>query len=314
MNPLDVSQSSGSADPSIAGLKEIPRTNVSLPDIEDTSMNNVFTYLEFYEQDLAWSFLSDSFFIGGGVLYVLISIGEWQESLPENTNCDACLTISKDIYSYLVVVAPLAYVLNSIVDIQWSFHARTRNKKKMRMKDQWSEYQDIGIPEQCDESKFSFRGVQQAPLSRLQLLRKHAAHRRSVLAAFTFGAAALLGFCAVLIKSKKICHVLDFLSAHMYILSAVVSISGRRTRPWFTSTHCNLFHSPELLEDIGDALFLIGSLVDASLVDFDLEQPQLSILSSFLWLIDACFYLRSDFVMAYQMNCNQDLDDAFVLV
>jgi hypothetical protein len=48
---------------------------VSLPDIDDHSMNAVFAYLEFYEQDLAWSFISDSFFFSGGILYVVLSFG-----------------------------------------------------------------------------------------------------------------------------------------------------------------------------------------------------------------------------------------------
>ena len=287
----------------LAGAKEIPRTNVSLPDIEDTSMNKVFTYLEFYEQDLTWSFFSDSFFIVGGILYLILSVWECQNQSQSYTTT---------IYYFLLnAIAPLAYVLNSIIDIQWAYHAKLRHKKKAEMKHQWM----LEAYQQKQPGCFaSLQDVQDAAMSTLQQLRKHAAHRRTILAAFTFGLAALFGFLAVLVPNEHACIVLDFLSAHTYIISAVVATSGQRTRPWFATSHCDIWYNPEILEDIGDALFLVGSLVDATLVDFDLEQPQLSILSSFLWLIDACFYLRSDFVMANQMQDRKDLDNAFVFV
>ena len=276
-------------DLSLAGSREIPRTNVRLPDIEDTSMNNVLTYLEFYEQDLAWSFYSDSFFIVGGIFYLILSVAEVRNTA----------TTTSIYYGLLTAIAPLAYVLNSIIDIQWAYHAKLRHKRKAEMKNQWTEFQE----------------VQEAALSTLQQFRKHAAHRRTILAAFTFGMAALFGFLAVLVTNSRLCFLLDLLSAHTYIVSAVVATSGQRTRPWFATTRwTGMWHDPETLEDIGDALFLVGSLVDATLVDFDLEQPLLSMLSSLLWLFDACCYLRSDFVMAHQMKDRKDLDNGFVFV
>jgi hypothetical protein len=75
-----------------------------------------------------------------------------------------------------------------------------------------------------------------------------------------------MAFFAALMSSK----ILDVISAHVYIVSAVLSITGRRSRPWFapssliytTSSQQNqsppvagFWVDPEILEDLGDLLF-----------------------------------------------------------
>ena len=135
-------------------------------------------------------------------------------------------------------------------------------------------------------------------------MRRHAAHRRTVFAALTFGAAALVGFVAVLIdysggkQSQAILY--SQISIHLYVVSAVIAVSGKRTRPWLPHSTCVDNH--ENLEDLGDLFFLFGSVVDVALCDspFDDHATSWAIVSSLFWLTDACFYLLSDFVMAYK--------------
>ena len=167
--------------------------------------------------------------------------------------------------------------------------------------------------------------------------RKHAAHRRTLWAALTFGGAALLALLAVILTrtgSAMNSTQLELASAHLYVASAVICLTGKRTRPWFQSTITKTsdflsgsdggvihdpaqshhrhwlgqltypWRNPELLEDMGDALFLIGSLLDAMLVDFDAtaieESAAMGIVASGLWLLDALLYMHSDFVRARQ--------------
>ena len=66
----------------------------------------------------------------------------------------------------------------------------------------------------------------------------------------------------------------------------------------------SIWRNPEILEDMGDALFLIGSVLDAILKDFDAavieESALMGIVASCLWLLDALLYMRSDYVRARQ--------------
>jgi hypothetical protein len=106
---------------------------------------------------------------------------------------------------------------------------------------------------------------------------------------------------------------LDAIGIHVYFLSAIICLSGKRARPLVKTpaaptmpgpdggTLVGLWSSPESLEDVGDVLFFVGSAVDVLLcyVTLDAEhQPAFSMLSSFLWLLDALLYLRSDYVMS----------------
>jgi hypothetical protein len=115
---------------------------VSLPDIDDHFIKAVFAYLKLYEQDLAWSFISNSFFFSGGILYVVLSF--W----------DYCVADVKHYYS-LDSFAPLvSYVLNSVADLHWAYHAKQRNKKKRNMLLQWAESRDSDPP-YCVSSKYA---------------------------------------------------------------------------------------------------------------------------------------------------------------
>jgi hypothetical protein len=278
---------------------------MSLPDVEDTSMAHVFAYVEHYQEDLFWSFLSDSFFVVGGMVYVTLSIWDYFD-------WDAYSLL----YKSLMIMGPLVYLVNSIIDIMWANHVRKRNKVKSRLRQLWSDScskDSILDGTACQNNhtcinqavlapqKFAFSSLVVATYKKI---RRHAAHRRTFLAAITFGAAALIAFVAVLIDSSHedednpIADYCNHISVHAYLLSAVISVTGKRTRPWLAQRSCLDNH--ETLEDLGDILFFIGSLLDDILIDANLEDSvaYMPLLSSLLWLLDACFYILSDFVMA----------------
>jgi hypothetical protein len=286
---------------------------LTFPDVEDTSMAHVFAYIEHYQEDLFWSFLSDSFFIVGGMVYVTLSIWDYFDWDAYNM----C-------YKTLMIMGPLVYLVNSIIDIIWASRVSQRNKMKSRLQQLWSDAcpndSVMEMERTSDESiinrQKNDRAIIQANLmpqkptfssfavATYKKIRRHAAHRRTFLAAITFGAAALVAFVAVLIDSSHqdednaVADYCNHISVHAYLLSAVISVTGKRTRPWLAQRSCLDNH--ETLEDLGDILFLIGSLVDDILIDANIEDSvaYMPLLSSLLWLLDACFYILSDFVMA----------------
>lgn len=281
---------------------------LQLPDIDDASMAHVFAYIEHYQEDFFWGFLSDSFFLFGGIAYVALSLWDY---IGGNS--------SSLLYKSLMVLGPLVYLVNSIVDIIWANRVSRRSKVRRRMQRLWNESSSRStatIPTRPED----MGTIQSEPVPITQLvcipvrwcsstvsaqchrIRRHAAHRRTVLAALTFGAAALAAFVAVLIDysdgTELASDVCNSISIHMYIVSAIISVTGKRTRPWLAQRSCLDNH--ENLEDLGDLFFLIGSVMDGVLCDSSLDDnvALLPVLSSLLWLLDACFYLLSDFVLA----------------
>jgi len=276
---------------------------LQLPDIEDTAMAHVFAYIEHYQEDLFWSFISDSFFTVGGLIYVLLSLWDYVGHFRTAW------------YKALMLIAPLLYLINSIVDIVWANRVRRRTKVRSSMKKLWEESMQTS-GDMCDPKSSTAANCNPAQQSvnlesnRTKVttlcnkMRRHAAHRRTVFAALTFGAAALVGFVAVLIDyaggKQSLAIQFGQISIHLYVVSAVIAVSGKRTRPWLAHSSCVDNH--ENLEDLGDLFFLFGSVVDAVLCDspFNDYATSWAIVSSLFWLTDACFYLLSDFVMAYK--------------
>lgn len=254
-----------------------------LPDLDDMSMNSIIEYMEYCEQDMAFSILSNAMFLSGGISYVVLSL--WQSER----------------YYGLDLLAPSVYLMNSVVDVLWARHVAERAKMKRSMVIGWDDWRMAAVN----------NGDSVPPLSRnhtpklmwYQKLYKHAAHRRSHLAAISFGLAALFAVLQVLVdwyhpNAEKWSGTMDSLSIYMYLLSSIVSISGKRTRPWFHGVS-RLCSSSSALEDCGDLFFLLGSLLDVILCDNKSDSSDADywfVLSSILWLADACFYLRADLV------------------
>jgi hypothetical protein len=305
-------------DDKISGLLKIP-------DVDDTSMAHVFAYMEYYQEDLFWSFLSDSFFIAGGIIYVVLSI--WDYITWDSQSLW---------YKSLSLLGPFVYLINSIVDILWANRVSRRNRAKSRIQqlmvkesktissidtaevfcsqeiDRNASRLDIQNPtivelaHQDHIGKLRYPSWKKCWTDQRSKCRRHAAHRRTILAAFTFGVAALTDFIGVILgfvatNSNMDTYddddtIWDQISVHVYVLSAVISVTGQRTRPWLSHRSCLDNH--ETLEDLGDIFFFFGSFLDAVLEDGKFTVSFLPVLSSLLWLLDAWFYLLSDFVMA----------------
>jgi hypothetical protein len=305
-----------------------PRTqwsNLSLPDLDDMSMNYVVLYMEHYKVDLLWSFVSDSCFILGGVSYILLTAWDcllkWEGD--QNTPQTNLWYIALDIF------APTVYLLNSIVDIYWAEYIRMQLRDKRGLTKIWEDFrlQLRGISFSStsvasDDDDIEAPSKPNKTCEWWYRIRKHAAHRRTLAAAFTFGIAASLGVIAAVLRNwfvpsiadaagldpwaYNIDAILDQWTDHVYIVSAIISMTGKRHRPWFAPsdpTSTSWLKDSERLVDLGDLLFLIGSLMDATLSDFRLDHLVLfPVLSSLLWMIDGCLYMRSDFLKAAKLE------------
>jgi hypothetical protein len=261
-------------------------------DCSSTSTNSSpqIVNVEDRTRDLAWSFLSDYFFFVGGMCYVILATWDIiQEDGPQKI-------VGKRSYNTIEIVGPVVYLINSVIDVHWA--KDLRNLKKKRLREQQQQQQQLCSPRPRRRKK-----------SRRAKIRKFAAHRRGLFAAYSFGLAAFFGFVDIMIAtygnydSTMIAGSdrgwWDFFSVHFYFLSAVFSVCGQRSRPP-TCSWLDWINDQDELEDLGDLLFLLGSLFDCILCDLHYDDQfgsLFNMISSLLWLADACLYLRSDFCM-----------------
>lgn len=146
-------------------------------------------------------------------------------------------------------------------------------------------------------------------------LRRHFGHRRELSSATTFGAAAIFGTASAIgwaagTMDEDLVSKLELVSIHLYLLSAVFALVGRRQE---NATRCtgfwDFFEDAQALENVGDALFGIASVIDVVLTDFSFDDtnPWWQVLSAVLWMLDAMFYLRGDFVVLYrEQSCGNE--------
>jgi hypothetical protein len=295
--------------------------------------------MEHYKVDLIWSMFSDSFFILGGISYIVLSGWDYHiykndvSHAVSNDNDDNNNNSNNSWYVALDLIAPTVYLVNSIIDIQWAEAVRLRLLNKHDMTKIWDEarWQLRGISFTSSSLSSTYDYSNELDVQRCfgctwcYRMRKYAAHRRTMMAALSFGIAASLAVLAAMIRNfllpylpsgydhifsvypwlPNVDSILDALSDHVYIISAIFSMTGKRHRPWFApSDPCtHLYNDSERLEDLGDLLFFIGSLVDATLSDFQLKHlVQLPIFSSILWMVDGCLYMRSDIVKTCKLR------------
>jgi hypothetical protein len=145
-------------------------------------------------------------------------------------------------------------------------------------------------------------------------LRRHFGHRRDLSSATTFGAAAIFGTASAIgwaagSMDEDMVNRLELVSIHLYLLSAVFALVGRRDENKAQWTgFLGFFEDAQALENVGDLLFGIASVIDVVLSDcsFDDDNPWWPVISAVLWMLDAMFYLRGDFVVLYRKQQDEN--------
>jgi hypothetical protein len=326
------------------------------------------------DSDVVWSILSNVFFVGGGLCYVVGTAWDWTVG---SSLVDAAA--ARGLHSATWVLGPLVYLLNSAIDVAWalrSLHARRRDRQlrafyrcaagadaagddgdadqhQRRRRRQrgnknggdvelalkkWREHAamdssllDGAIRISRDRRRSKAR---RRPNGRLRVrpilrrLRRHMGHRRELSAAATFGVAATFGLTAALLDLSGTVGAalparLDSVSIHMYLVSAVFALCGARrstSSPGAAATTGDdnprgpLWGNAEALESVGDAFFGIASIIDVALCDLSFDDDVLwwPVVAASLWLLDAFFYLRADFVTLYILSSRRDDEESSV--
>jgi len=281
------------------------------------------------ENDVFWSIFSNAFFLGGGLFYIAGS--SWDVNLSNSESDPQNMFL----YYSVWVLGPFVYLLNSSIDVIWAIRAMQADKKQRGLKRFFITAHEHAANVGCEGDtgrdillaleKFDKHAtsldeqlIEGARLSGKQgdkmrsnvmsNLRRHFGHRRELSSASTFGAAAIFGTASAIgwaagTMDEDMVNRLELVSIHLYLLSAAFALIGRRQE---NTVHCtgfwDFFEDAQALENAGDSLFGIASVIDVVLTDFsfDDDNPWWAVVSAVLWMLDAMFYLRGDFVVLYR--------------
>lgn len=290
------------------------------------------------ETDVFWSVFSNTFFLGGGLFYLIGSF--WDVNLSKSDGDVQNIFL----YNSIWVLGPFVYLLNSVIDVIWAIRTMQFEKKQRGLKrffirahehaanvgGEGDTGRDILFAlEKFDRhaNSSNFLGEELIEGARLagkqgdetgsndvmSNLRRHFGHRRDLSSATTFGAAAMFGTASAIgwaagTMEEDMVDLLDLVSIHLYLLSAAFALIGRRQDNKVHSTgFWDLFEDAHALENAGDLLFGVASVIDVVLSDFSLDDvPWWAVLSAVLWMLDAMFYLRGDFVLLYRKQKHEN--------
>jgi hypothetical protein len=259
---------------------------------------------------LVQSTMSNMVFLTAGAMYLTTAIWDLR---PPKSPTDIL------VYNIIGYMAPITYLFNSLIDIHLANRIRRYKKKKKRAS-------SLQLLDENNNSNAAFKRSEQEQEQATNIttksttkgnklnkekVRKFAAHRRELSAAMSFFIAALFSVLSILAEwmgdNETTMAILDGISVHTYVISAIIAIVGSRIVTRRNIDTCclslaTLSNDADTLETLGDVFFLIGSIVDAVLFDchFDDEGVGWPILSSVLWCIDALLYLNSDWTTANQ--------------
>lgn len=285
------------------------------------------------DNDVYFSLFSNLFFLGGGLFYIAGS--SWDVSLSKSESDPQNMLL----YYSIWILGPLVYLLNSSIDVIWAIRTVQADRKQRGLKrffitahdhaanvgGEGDTGRDILLAlEKFDRHATSLdehliegarlsgkRGENMKktrPNNMMSNLRRHFGHRRDLSSATTFGAAAIFGTASSIAwaagtMDEDLVNRLELVSIHLYLLSAVFALVGRRQENTVQCTgFWDFFEDAQALENVGDSLFGIASVIDVVLSDFQFDDnnPWWPVLSAVLWMLDAMFYLRGDFVVLYR--------------
>lgn len=214
---------------------QIDRTNHQPPKDKETSF-------------LLQSLLSNIIFLCAGSFYMTVSV--WDLIPPESNN-------ALEVYNWIGRLAPITYLVNSLIDIKLAHRIRVHRKKTKAN----AEQQEV-MNNNIFNDDLSTRSNNTHNNS-FEKMRKHAAHRRELGAALTFFIAALFGTLVIVAEgnggSDNLQTFLDRVSIHSYMLSALFAFMGSA----ILRGECQKvdLNDSGSLENLGDFFFLIGSIV-----------------------------------------------------
>ena len=318
-----------------AGQVEPLTQNISSDNTTATAASSSHEEDDTYS-DIKMSILSNAFFLGGGIAYIVGTSWDWMlQGAPIDGGTNS---LHFFLYRSIWLLGPLIYLLNAVVDVTWALRTSRKNKRRralLKLKhstssgvssaatspatidtaDENSATSELlctdSLP--CDvPNQKKFRAKSRKFIRRI---RRHFGHRRELSAALTFGIAALFAVAAAIpsilqLYGEALVGKFNAASVHFYLVSAVFSVCGSRPTPSAPgATALPWWENADTLESIGDAFFFVASMVDVILADCSFDDAILAwpIASSLLWFGDALLYLRADFVSLYDTNRREEI-------
>jgi hypothetical protein len=285
------------------------------------------------DEDAVYSILSNTFFVSGGFIYFIGT--SWDYSIysstldPDNLDLHSILNaFGYFLYQTVLIMGPLVFFLNSIIDVKWALIVKARDAAKTN----YLQKLEVEAPDQTGTRGRMIKSI-------MSRLRRNVGSRRTLGAASLFGLGAIMGLLAAILNLRATDASLtqeqmDNLyawgeklvsgSVHTYFLSAVAALWKPPSawlalcKPSLGGDACNVapgtpfYSNPRILFTYGDALFGTAATIDVCLTDFSIDDGYLSlpILSSILWTVDALLYFRGDYCTFYlQKNVENDASD-----
>ena len=236
------------------------------------------------DEDHSYSVLSNCFFLAGGVAYLTLSLWDTNSLIPRGSG----LMVN----NILAALGAFLYLFDSVIDIHWALAVQARQNQEFRV-------QDLNDITPVDDSEDDFMNSKNNTMDENKTLFHHARKQSclsyALLSALCFGIASFLAVLDWCTASFNMHRLLPFssLSTHTYLVSALFAVSGERRQQWCRTF---LLRDADMLGNLGDLFFMVGSVMDVILCDFHFgdDAYQWDIFSSFLWCFDACLYLWSD--------------------
>lgn len=142
--PNPSSEEESSLRQSLSPLHQLGHKNASVSSefrylsAEDARQSSVKLFTSEEDEahdDVLWSFWSNTFFVGGGVFY-LVATG-WDYALYNNNpdfDIDSAMGVSKRaLYDVIWLMGPLVYLINSVIDVKWAMKVRKRDQRRRRL-------------------------------------------------------------------------------------------------------------------------------------------------------------------------------------
>jgi hypothetical protein len=109
----------------------------ALPSSSQTTTTTTTTCSKEEEEfdDTAWSIYSNTFFLSGGIFYLLAT--SWDYALFHSDRSlsidDALTTPQRVLYEWLWFMGPLTYLLNSVIDVRWAMKVWGRDGRRREL-------------------------------------------------------------------------------------------------------------------------------------------------------------------------------------
>ena len=132
-----------------AGQVEPLTQNISSDNTTATAASSSHEEDDTYS-DIKMSILSNAFFLGGGIAYIVGTSWDWMlQGAPIDGGTNS---LHFFLYQSIWLLGPLIYLLNAVVDVTWALRTSRKNKRRralLKLKHSTSSGEDSAMTSRC---------------------------------------------------------------------------------------------------------------------------------------------------------------------